>query len=79
MRVILKSTGELLEYKLYIVMGDVDGNGQVNADDYNTSMDVALEMHTYAEENNYFLIANDIDEDGVIDVLDTFEIKRMSK
>ncbi len=79
MRVILKSTGELLEYKLYIVMGDVDGNGQITADDYNKSMNIALEEETYAEENYYFLIANDIDEDGVIDVLDTFEIRRMSK
>ncbi len=79
MRVILKSTGELLEYKLFIVMGDVDGNGQVNAADYNKSMNVALEEETYAEENYYFLIANDIDEDGVIDVLDTFEIRRMYK
>ena len=77
MRVILKSTGELLEYKLFIIMGDVNGDGIVNVDDYNKSIDITLDGEPYAEENKYFFTANDIDADGYIDVIDTVFIKRM--
>ena len=79
MRVILKSTGELLEYKLFIVMGDVDGDGDIDENDYETAKLVALEIRTYSEENYYFFIANDIDEDTVIDVLDVTLIERKIK
>lgn len=78
MRVILKSTGELLEYKLFIVMGDVDGDGKITNDDYEKSVNVALEEEEYSEEHRYFFIANDINYDGVIDVLDAFYIRRMA-
>ncbi len=77
MRVILKSTGELLEYKLFIVMGDVDGDGDVDADDYQKSMNVGLKKETYAEEQSYFFTANDMSGDGYIDVLDCALIRRM--
>ena len=79
MRVILKSTGELLEYKLFIVMGDVDGNGQVNDADYNKAINVALEEESYPDENYYFFKANDMDEDGVADVIDVVLIGRIYK
>ena len=77
MRVILKSTGELLEYKLFIVMGDVDGDGDIDNDDYQKSMNIGLKKDTYAEEQNYFFIANDMSGDGYIDVLDCALIRRM--
>ena len=77
MRVILKSTGELLEYKLFIVYGDVDGDGDIDGDDYQKSMNVGLKKETYAEEHSYFFTANDVIEDGVIDVLDCATIRRM--
>ena len=77
MRVILKSTGELLEFKLFIVMGDVDGDGDVDADDYSIAKLVGVGMHSYAEENKYFFTANDMDADGYIDVIDTALLRRM--
>ncbi len=79
MRVILKSTGELLEYKLFIIMGDVTGDGKVNDDDYKKSLDITLDGEPYAEDNKYFFTANDIDADGYIDVIDTALIRRMYK
>ncbi len=79
MRAILKSTGEIIDYKLYIVMGDVNGDGAVTMEDYEISVSVNLDEKTYTEEHNYFFIANDQDADGVIDVLDTFGIRRMVK
>ncbi len=77
MRVILKSTGELLEYKLFIVMGDVDGDGDIDNDDYQKSMNVGLKKDTYAEEHSYFFTANDMSGDGYIDVIDCALIRRM--
>lgn len=74
-RVILKSTGELLEYKMFIVMGDVDGDGDVDETDYQKSVEVCLEKETYPEENYYFFTANDMDADGVIDVIDVSFIR----
>ncbi len=78
MRVILKSTGELLEYKLFIVMGDVDGDGDIDNDDCQKSRSVGLDIETYAEEHKYFFKANDVFADGYIDVIDTVLIQRMS-
>ncbi len=77
MRVILKSTGELLEYKLFIVMGDVDGDGDVDGNDYQKAMNVGLKKETYAEEHSYFFTANDMSGDSYIDVLDCALIRRM--
>ncbi len=77
LKVTLKSTGEVLEYKMFIVMGDVDGDSDVDADDYQQSVNVGLEFETYAEEHYYFFIANDMDADGVIDVIDAAIIRGM--
>lgn len=78
MRVILKSTGELVEYKLFIVMGDVDGDGAITDADYEKAVNVGLEEEEYSDEHRYFFVANDVAADGVIDVLDAFEIRRMA-
>lgn len=77
MRVILKSTGELLEYKLFIIKGDVNGDGKIDAEDYNKSIGVAFGGESYPEENQYFFTANDMDDDGYIDVIDSALIRRM--
>ena len=79
MKAILKSTGELLEYKLFIVMGDVNGDGEITNEDYEISTSVNLGDSTHDEAYSFFFTANDMDADGVIDVLDTFEIVRKMK
>ncbi len=77
MRVILKSTGELLEYKMFIVMGDITGDGEINEDDYEKSKKVVFSKVIYTENENYFFVANDMDADGYIDGIDTYIIKLM--
>lgn len=67
------------EYKHFIIMGDVDGDGDVDSTDYATSKSVNLGDADYEAEHNYFRVANDIDGDGVIDVVDSYSIRRMSK
>ena len=79
LKVTLKSTGEILDYKLFIIMGDVDGDGDVDKADYNKSVSISMEFESYTEDTQYFFIANDMDADGVIDVLDTAQIRRMCK
>ena len=74
-----KFTGEVYETKTFIILGDVDGDGDIDNDDYLKSVNVGLDLETYSEEQYYFFIANDIDEDGVIDVIDTSLIRRMMK
>ncbi|MGN0526720.1 MAG: hypothetical protein ACI4IF_04730, partial [Acutalibacteraceae bacterium] len=69
----------IYESNTVIVLGDVDGDGDIDNDDYDKAVKVALEEEVYKEENNYFFIANDIAEDGVIDVLDVSYIKRMMR
>ena len=74
-----KFTGKIYETKTFIILGDVDGDGDIDNDDYLKSVNVGLDLETYSEEQYYFFIANDIDEDGVIDVIDTSLIRRMMK
>ncbi|MGN1317236.1 MAG: hypothetical protein ACI4VW_09295 [Acutalibacteraceae bacterium] len=74
-----KFTGEVYESNTFIIMGDVDGDGDIDNDDYQKSVNVGLDLETYTEEHNYFFIANDIDGDGFIDVIDTALIRRMMK
>ncbi len=71
-------------WQYIIIKGDVDGNGIINGNDYDISMSATFGEETYpVNENNAqtvkdnFFKANDIDDDGVIDVVDTFQIMRM--
>ncbi len=72
-----KYTGVVYETRMFIIMGDVDGDGDIDDTDFDISKSVGFESYTYPDEHNYFFIANDIDENGIINVLDAFYIGRM--
>ena len=72
-----KYTGVVYETRMFIIMGDVDGDGDIDGTDFEISKSVGFESYTYPEEHNYFFVANDIDENGIINVLDAFYIGRM--
>ncbi|MBO5290401.1 MAG: hypothetical protein J6B35_02310 [Clostridia bacterium] len=72
-----KYTGVVYETRMFIIMGDVDGDGDIDDTDFEISKSVGFESYTYPDEHNYFFIANDIDENGIINVLDAFYIGRM--
>ena len=72
-----KYTGVIYETRMFIIMGDVDGDGDIDGTDFEISKSVGFESYTYPEEHNYFFVANDIDENGIINVLDAFYIGRM--
>ncbi len=69
-----KYTGAIYETKTIIIYGDVDGDGDVDNDDYTLAKKVNVGELTYTAEQNYFFIANDVNGDGFIDVLDSYTI-----
>lgn len=72
-----KFTGEIYESRTVIIYGDLDGDGDVDQNDCDKALNVCLGCEVHTEDNYYFFIANDIAEDGVIDVLDVFYIERI--
>ncbi len=69
-------TGVIYETKTIIVIGDVDGDGDVDNDDYAIARNANIEdaQSVYTVDNVYlefFFLANDVNGDGYIDVLDT--------
>ena len=72
----LKATLESKKYYT-VTFKDVDGDGDVDNDDYQTAKLVGHDVYDYSEDQNYFFIANDIDENGIINVIDVFYIGRM--
>ncbi len=69
-------TGAIYEQKTILVYGDVDGDGDVDDADYSKAR--AVNVGEAAEEytidgvyREYFFLANDLNGDGYIDVLDT--------
>ncbi len=72
-----KYTGVVYETRMFIIMGDVDGDGDVDDNDYETAKLVGHGAYEYAENHNYFFVANDIDENGFINAIDVFYIGRM--
>ncbi len=72
-----KYTGVVYETRMFIIMGDVDGDGDIDDTDFEISKSVGFQSYTYPDEHNYFFVANDIDENGIINVLDAFYIGRM--
>lgn len=60
-----------------VVKGDVNGDGLVNDDDFNKSVDMCLKNTFYGETEGAYFAANDTDNDGVLDVIDLFNISNM--
>ena len=60
-----------------VVKGDVNGDGLVNDDDFNKSIDMCLKNTSYSETEKAYFDANDVDGDGVLDGLDLFYISNM--
>ncbi len=67
-----KYTGAIYETKTVIIYGDVDGDGDVDEDDFNKSTAVGLGEASFEEGQEYFFIANDLCKDDVIDALDSW-------
>ncbi len=74
-----KYTGVIYETKTFVIEGDVNGDGVVDTADFEISKQVGIKAVSYSEENWYFFQANDIDCDGVIDVVDTTLIRKYFK
>ncbi|MBQ6935491.1 MAG: hypothetical protein IJN49_02980 [Clostridia bacterium] len=60
-----------------VVRGDINGDGLVNDEDYEKSRGMCLKTTEYTDEEAAFFAANDTDNDGVLDVLDLFNISNM--
>lgn len=60
-----------------VVEGDINGDGLVNDDDFNKSIDMCLKNTSYSETEKAYFDANDVDDDGVLDALDLFYISDM--
>ncbi len=60
-----------------VVRGDINGDGLVNDDDYEKSRGMCLKTTEYTETEKAFFAANDTDGDGVLDVIDLFNISNM--
>ncbi len=60
-----------------VVKGDINGDGLVNDDDFNKSIDMCLKNTSYSETEKAYFDANDVDDDGVLDALDLFYISNM--
>lgn len=80
MYLIRRSNGEILDQAEFFVLGDVTGDGLIDNADYLVSLSIGLGDRVYYHEEqlkeNLFFKANDLWDDGVIDVLDTRLIKR---
>ncbi len=71
-----KYTGVIYETKTILVYGDVDGDGDVDDSDYNIARranvgDATEEYTIDGIYREYFFLANDLNGDGYIDVLDS--------
>ena len=60
-----------------VVMCDINGDGLVNDDDFNKSIDMCLKNTFYDESERAYFAANDVDDDGVLDVIDLFFISHV--
>ncbi len=73
-----KYTTAVYESKTVIIYGDLDGDGDVDADDFAKAKQANVADETfYSEEEKAFFLANDVNGDGAIDVLDSWTIGRI--
>ncbi len=70
-KLINPSTGEILDSKVVVVKGDVDGNGTVNVLDTIPIVNHSLRRSTIT---GVYAVAADVDGNGTINVLDTIPI-----
>ena len=70
-KLINSSTGEVLDSKVVVVKGDVDGNGTVNVLDTIPIVNHSLRRSTIT---GVYAVAADVDGNGTINVLDTIPI-----
>ena len=75
---ISRENNEVVHEKLTVVVcGDINGDGLVNDEDYEKSRGMCLKTTEYGENEKAFFAANDTDGDGVLDVIDLFNISNM--
>jgi hypothetical protein len=60
-----------------VVCGDITGDGLVNDEDFEKSRGMCLKTTEYTTEEAAFFAANDTNNDGVLDVIDYFNISNM--
>ncbi|MBO7178819.1 MAG: FIVAR domain-containing protein [Clostridia bacterium] len=73
-----RENSEVIHEKLAVVVcGDINGDGLVNDEDYEKSRGMCLKTTEYTMQEAPFFAANDTDNDGVLDVIDLFNISNM--
>lgn len=73
-----RENSEVIHEKFAVVVrGDINGDGLVSDEDYEKSRGMCLGTTEYTEEEAEFFAANDTDGDGVLDVIDLFNISNM--
>lgn len=75
-----KYTTAVYASKVAIIYGDIDGDGDVDADDGVIAKEASVADESYyGEDAKAFFLANDVNGDGYIDVLDSWVIGRIMK
>ncbi len=73
-----RENSEVIHEKLTVVVcGDINGDGLVNDEDFEKSRGMCLKTTEYTDEEAVFFAANDTNGDGVLDVIDYFNISNM--
>ncbi len=65
-----KYTDVVYDTKTIIIYGDIDGDGDVDKDDYSKSKLVGLDELKFADNEQFFFVAADLGKDGYIDAID---------
>lgn len=69
--------GKINDIVTVVVKADVNGDGLVNDDDVEKSLDACCNRIKYTEDEKAYFEANDTNGDGVLDVLDAFNVSNM--
>lgn len=76
-KLVSKLSDAVYETETVVVKGDVDGDGDVDEADYKKAIETNLGNEVYTDAEYCFFVANDMDGNGVINVLDTWSIRMM--